>query len=384
MLRIKHLKYFNIRAAFSFFYLVIPFFVFAQHTRFPSDRDTKVILELNYKPEQKINLPVNEIEILDARFNQSVIGITTGVNALINNEFTRKDIIFPLRLSRYMNDKLSDWFNLNTSSDDKLIILVKKFRSNDNIHKMLTKSKRKEVFFLFSASFFLQRNNTCYKLGNVEKWFSSDNFSNNFYKVKKDYHEWLITNVLIQEIQQVQFSVSENIVSFSRAEVDAGIRERFDLPIFNEKIKKGIYYTFLDFLLNKPSDTTYKMATLKSGKILFVDSTGGLLNSAKAWAISDGKMTVYMFENSFYEIEVRNNSIRVRTFRKINVKKSVAIINDLYALGLISKKALRSFAFNNMPDYMDIDMDTGELFLEEIIGLYKSATVTEAVRGINY
>ena len=381
MVRIEYLNCFNKRAALCFFYMAFPLLVFAQHSRFPSDRDTKVILELNYKPEQRIDLPVNEIEILDARINQSVIGITTGVNALINNEFSRKDIIFPVRLNRYLTDRFSDWFNLNTASGDKLIILVKNFRSNDNVYKMLIKTQRKEVFFLFSASFFLQRNNTCYKLGNVEKWFSSDNFSNNYFNVKKDYHEWLITNVLIQEIQQVQFAISENIVSFSRAAVDEGIRERFDLPIFNEKIKSGIYSTFQDFLLNKPSDTAYKIATIKSGKILFVDSTGGLLNSSKAWAISDGKMTVYMFEDSFYEIEVRNNSLRVRTFRKINEKKSVAVINDLFTLGLISKKALRSFAFSNMPDYLDINMDTGELFLEEIIGLYKSATVTEAVRG---
>ena len=381
MVRVKNLTYNKIRTVFVFLYMAVPFFVFSQPTRFPSDRDTKEILELNYTPGQKINLPVNEIEILDARFNQSVIGITTGMNALTSNEFTRTDIIFPARFSRYLTDKLYDWFHVSSVSSDKLIILVKKFRSNDNIREMLIKTRRKEVFFLFSASFFLQRNGTCYKMGAVERWFSSDNFSNNIYKTKKDLQEWLITNVLIQEIQQIRFAVSENNVSFSRAEVDNGIRERFDLPLFKEKIKRGRFATFQDFLLNKPTDTSFKMASHKSGKILLLDSTGVLLNSENTWAVCDGKMTVFLFGKSFYEIEIRNNSIRVRTFRKINEKKSVAIINDLLALGLISKKVRRAFAYSNMPDYLDIDMDTGELFLEEIIGPNKSATVTQAVRG---
>ena len=92
-------------------------------------------------------------------------------------------------------------------------------------------------------------------------------------------------------------------------------------------------------------------------------------------------MIAFLFGKNFYEIEIRNTSIRVRTFRKINEKKSVAIINDLLTLGLISKKARRAFAYSNMPDYLDIDMDSGELFLEEIIGPNKSASITEAVRG---
>ena len=196
MVRLKNLNYNRIRTAFVFLYMAVPFLIFSQPTRFPSDRDTKVILELNYTPAQKINIPVKEIEILDARFNQSIIGITTGINALTSNEFTREDIIFPDRFSRYLTNKLYDWFHVSSESSDKLIILVKKFRSNDNILKMLIKTRRKEVFFLFSASYFLQRNGTCYKLGAVEKWFTSDNFSNNIFKVKKDFQEWLITNCI--------------------------------------------------------------------------------------------------------------------------------------------------------------------------------------------
>ena len=353
----------------------------AQANRFPSDRDNKVILELKYSPRQKIELPVREIEILDARFNQTYIGITTGMNLMTSNEFSRKDVIFPIRFTNYLTDKLKDWFGFSEKAGDKLVILVKKFRVNDNIQQMLVKNRRKEVLFLFSASFFLQRNEVCFKVGSVDKWFSSDHVPVNIYTNKNDYQEWLITNVLLEEIRLVRFNVNDQTVSFPRQEVDNGIRERLNLPVMNEKIRKGIYRTYQEFLLNKPSDTLVKMATGKSNKIVFLDNMGHILSSANTWAVCDGRMSVLMFGSNFYEIEVRNNTIRVRTFRKINAKKSVAIINDLYALGLISGKARKAFAYSDMPDYLDIDMDTGEFFLEEIIGPHKSATVTEAVRG---
>lgn len=361
------------------FKLIIPFSITAQSVRFPSDRDNKAILELNYQPERKINLPVNEIEILDARFNQSYIGVTTGVNVLNNNEFTRQDVIFPVKFDVYLKNKLTDWFKLSSTSDDKLIILVKKFRTNDQIKKMLMSSRRKEVLFLFSASFFLQRNGKCYRLTSIEKWYSSDHLPNGQYSVKKDYHEWLMTNVLIQEIMQVRFTIHNNTASFTRSEVDKGIQQRFIIPVMREKIKKGIYPTYGDFLLNTPSDTNFRVAVNKS-KILFLDTAGHVLNSTNAWAVSDGKMTVFMFGQNFYEIELKGNFIRIRTFRKLSNRKPVTIINDLYSMGLISKKVRRAFAYSDMPDYLDIDMDTGELFLEEIIGPYKLTTVTEAVR----
>ena len=366
----------------GFFFLQIGTWICAngQSTRFPSDRDNKIILELNYEPEKKINLPVKEIEILDARFNQSYIGISTGTSMIGSEGFRRQDIVFPVKFDVYLRDKLNDWFALNLSSGDKLIILVKKFRTIDNIRKMLISSKRKEVFFLFSASFFLQRDQTCFRLGGVDKWYSSDHFTNTQYLVKKDYNDWLITNVLVHELRQIRFVVNENTVSFSRNEVDIGIKQRFDLPVMGQKIKKGIYRTYQDFLLNQPSDTSYKVATLKSRKIVFVDSGGRLLTSSNAWAISDGKMTVFMLGSSFYEIEVRNNTLRVRTFRKADPKKSVLIVNDLHSMGLVSKKVRRAFAYSDMPDYLDIDMETGELFLEELIGPYKLSTLTEAIR----
>ena len=374
-----NLKYINVVITICIFNLV-NLAANSQSVRFPSDRDNKMILELNYQPENKINLPVSEIEILDARFNKTYVGITTGMSMLSNNEFGRQDIIFPVTFNVYLRDKLYNWFAMNSSSGDKLIILIKKFRSNDNIRKMLISSKRKEVLFLFSVSFFLQRDETCYKLSGVDKWYSSDNMSNSEYLIKKDYHEWLITNVLLQEVKQVRFNINDNTVSYSRPEVDNGIRQRFDLPVMREKIKKGIYRTYQEFLLNKPSDTSFRVATLKSKKIVFIDTAGIALNSSNTWSVSDGKMTVFMFGNNFYEIEIRNNALRVRTFRKVNQKRPVAIINDLHSMGLISKKVRRAFAYSDMPDYLDIDMETGELFLEEIIGPYKLATVTGSVR----
>ena len=366
------------------FYFILMFVcnrsLYAQTNLYPSDRDNKMVLELSYIPDQKINLPVKGIEILDARYEQSFIGATTGKDMLLDNEFTKIDVVFPERFDNYLPRSFANWFNYDANTNDKLLILVKRFRTNENMEKMLAKSKRKEVFFLLSASFYLQKNELCYKIGSIDKWFSSDQFVYNKRLVKKDYHEGLITGVLIDQIQQLQFNITPKTQSFTRSEMENAIRQRLNLPVLKEKIKKGIYRSFRDFLQNKPSDTAFRTAVTDNGEIVFIDSTNHMLTSANAWAISDGQTAVFMFGRNFYQITFHSNSIRIRTHRKLNVKKTVAIIDDLYNLGLISKKTRKLFAFTDMPNYLDINMDTGELFLEEIVGPYKAATVTEIAR----
>jgi len=338
------------------------------------------MLELSYKPTQKIALPVKEIEILDARYEQSFIGATTGQDMLLDNEFTKMDIVFPEKFESYLRNSFSNWFNYSRSADTKLVILVKRFRTNENMQKMLAKSKRKEVFFLFSASFYLQKNEMCYKIGSADKWFSSDQFLYNKRLVKKGYHEGIITNVLLDQIEQLRFNLNNNIQSFTRREMENAIQQRLKLPVLEKKIKRGIYRTFQDFLKNQPTDTALRTAVTDKGEIIFIDSANRMLTSASAWAVSDGRTAVFMFGRNFYQITFNSRSIRVLTHRKINEKKTVAIIDDLYNLGLISKKTRKLFAFTDMPNYLDINMDTGELFLEEIVGPYKAATVSEIAR----
>lgn len=354
--------------------------VYCQTNLYPSERDNKMVLELSYMPTQKISLPVKDIEILDARYEQSFIGATTGQDILLDNEFTKMDIVLPEKFDSYLRHSLSNWFSFNPASDSKLIILVKTFRTNENMEKMLAKSKRKEVFFLFSASFYLQKNDLCYKIGSVDKWFSSDQFLYNKRYVKKDYHEGVITNVLIEQLQQLQFNIAGNAQSFTRSEMENGVRQRLSLPILNEKLKKGVYHTFKDFLQNRPTDTAFRTAVTDNGDILFIDSTNHVFTSKNAWAISDGQTAVFLFGKDFYQITFHSHSIRIRTQRKLNSKKTIAIIDDLYNLGLISKKTRKLFAYTDMPNYLDINMDTGELFLEEIIGPFKAATVSEIAR----
>jgi hypothetical protein len=354
----------------------------AQADRFPSERDNKIVVELNYLPAQKINLPVNGVEILDARYEQAYIGATTGKDRLLDNEFTKMDIVFPEALDRYLSKAIGNWFSFSANADYKLVILVKEFRTNENMQKMLAKSKRKEVFFLLSVSYYLQKEDICYKIGSLDKWFSSDQFLYNVRYVKNDYHEGVITNVFLDQLQQLQYKIPAGAPSFTRSEMDRGIRQRVNLPIFTEKVKKGVYRSFRDFIQNKPTDTVFKTAVTDDGDIFFVDRANVTITSANAWAISDGQTAVFMFGKNFYRITLHSHSIRIRTHRKLNEKKTIAIIDDLYNLGLISKKTRKLFAFTDMPNYLDVNMDTGELFLEEIVGPYKAGTVTEIARDL--
>lgn len=75
-----------------------------------------------------------------------------------------------------------------------------------------------------------------------------------------------------------------------------------------------------------------------------------------------------------------DNAFRVLTYRESGRDKTVSIVDDLYTFGLITKETRRLFRNAGMPDYIDLDMETGELLLEEVVGPYKNRTVGELIR----
>ena len=59
----------------------------------------------------------------------------------------------------------------------------------------------------------------------------------------------------------------------------------------------------------------------------------------------------------------------LKAFHKNENNETVSVIDELFSLAYISNSMRRTFKLELMPAYIDLDMDTGELSLQEIIGM---------------
>jgi len=332
------------------------------------NRNHTYILELKYRPENKIALPVNSIEVLDARFDQSRIGIKTIFN---DKSFQQQDVIFPDSFTGYLQPVMNSWFLPDSSSPDKLVLLLKNFRVTENISDLLMKGKNKEVFFQLVAAVYLQRNDKCYKVGLINKWFNNYDSRINNIKISNNEHETLVTNVLINQLRNTKFSIDPDSKAYSRNEIEEAIRSRFNVPILHEKPKKGVFITFDDFLQNQPSYTTFERVEYKNSLGVLVDSAGKRINFKSAWGFSNGEQVFYFLGENFYELKKRSGLYELKAYQKIDEKLTLSLIDELFSRAYIPNNIRRTFKLENMPAYVDMDMDTGELYLQEIIGMRK-------------
>lgn len=330
------------------------------------NRNYTYVLELKYNPENKIPVPVNSIEVLDARFDQSRIGVKSFFK---DKSFQQQDVIFPDSFTRYLQQVMNKWLLFDSASADKLVLLLKNFRVTEDISSLLSKGKKKEIFFQFVAAVYLQRNDKCYKVGLINKWFSNYDSRINNTKISNNERETLVTNVLIKQLQNIKLSVDPDSKAYTRNEIEEAIRSRFNMPVLTEKPKKGVFKTFDDFLQNKLSYTEFERVVYKDGLGVLIDSTGNRIDSKTAWGFSNGEQIFYFLGENFYELKKRSGMFELKAYQKIDKKLTLSLIDELFSKTYIPNKIRRTFKLENIPAYVDMDMDTGELYLEEIIGL---------------
>jgi len=327
-------------------------------------RNETQILELNYQPTEKVNLPVSNIEIMDARFDQTKIGTKT-VNAL--QEIKTLDLIFEDNLSTYLTKKFQQWFSFDSSSTDKMILLIKDFRLSEDISEFVSKSMRKEKLFYLSCAVYIQRADSCYKIDLISKWESERNKINDK-KLCKEAHENFVTNVLLYDISHLNFAIKSDNEVYARNEIDKQLKKRFEVPALNEEIRKGIFKTFEDFLKNKPADISFSRKIDKHGKAMLFDSSGKIINAQNAWGMCTGEQVFYFVNEHYYELKRRAGFFEVKTFYTTG-DRTIFMLDDLYKLAYISNGSRRAFTLKNVPAFIEVNMDTGELYLEGLAGI---------------
>ncbi len=285
--------------------------------------------------------PFNRIEVVDYRYDTSKIGFLSK----------RKDEKIVLRggtektLTAYLNSYFKD--NLDSAATRTLLIVVKKLWLQDESTSRLLQFKN--ALPLSSPSAHSEPTTTT-SLADIDVFAgSSDSYQALLrlsHKFKtEDFSGEDILTYLLRPFDSVVYKTHsidvENLLAaknkFTLKEITAGYQKRFDLPILNQPISKGIYLTFEDFRNNRALDDRIE-------------------NFTEYWGFFDGENLYIKFGRSSYRALRQGNtfdfygSFKETDFNYFKSKEANEI-SRLMTLGA---------AHTVPPQLFQVDMETGK------------------------
>jgi hypothetical protein len=300
------------------------------------------------KQEEKIEIPFSDIEVIDARYDRSYCGVLLFETDQRNAEVSKLEISFPDSLNSYLPRILERLVALNEDNPDRLLILIKRFRMADYNNNLYQPGPY--LVLNCSFSFFAAQGDRYYRIGSFDKILSE---KLEFSKTKDA--EKIKTEALATMLEKIfrNRSWQKTNSSFTLNDIQKGVQQRYDLPIFKQELKPGCYTSFKEFVNNKPSITNITPVIEKNKLIGFKGQDGKLLDPAGFWGASDGNHAYIVFENSFNLLIPQDNAFR------FNNKRSIENIP-----GVMKNKIYKT----EKPELFHVNMDDGTVYMEETYG----------------
>lgn len=159
------------------------------------------------------------------------------------------------------------------------------------------------------------------------------------------------------------WGLPNNGPGFYDTEITSAIQKRFLLPVYSQQAGAGLYKTFQEFKNAMPSVTGITI-NYKDNKIDHIlDSNGKPMPMNDYWGVSDGRKNFLFFRKEFTELIPADKSFRIISYitaDELNGRTPMSTTDE--------KTGLKGFLEGKKAGSFDLDMDTGELFLEEIFG----------------
>jgi hypothetical protein len=142
--------------------------------------------------------------------------------------------------------------------------------------------------------------------------------------------------------------------------------KRFQRAILTDAPKKGIFLSFEDFLANRPSTIEFSIDKNNKGDYLYTKNAKGeeqLITDL--WGYSDGTDLFIFSANNYFKLNKVYNSFRVYGAKEYAAKRTANLNSrgvdfidpeSNYSKGRTTKKYYLDH------DYLQLDMDSGELF----------------------
>jgi hypothetical protein len=328
------------------------------------------VLELNDNfRQERILLPFNEIIVKDARFDQTKIGYVNNRNFLDMVKLKKRKAVLPDSLHLYLPQMIKTFSELNDSSHSSLLILVKKFRVAENFISSVKDNFNNNLTLNLSVSFYKVDGTQCSRLFGIDDILlenidiDSDK-KINFLDYLGTQRSILVTNMLYQlfKYRNWQKQPTGSLVPLSQ--MNEAIEKRFALPVYQQQPASGLYKTFSDFKNATPAVTNISVQYHKGKIEKVLDGDGHAIDASDYWGLCDGKKNYLSFRNEFTELIPCGKSFEVLSYRTVAEVSGRSVMGDGRYSGFLG-----SFSGGNKIDeYFDLNMDDGNLFLEEVFG----------------
>jgi len=333
--------------------------VFAQN-------EEKFVLRLDHFDSlEKVSLPFSAIKIIDARFDQSNVGCVLKNLSYKGIAPDKLIAVFPDSLNLYLPTVLNNFLKLEKNNKDTLVILVKQFRLADHILTTSDKSHEPETVIAISWSFYAATNNQLRKIFSIDdkmadKWSTVGEVDK---KTISPIRSAIILRLLTGMFQNKNWTPSP--LSFSWADAEKGLMQRFKLPALSEKtFKVGLYKTFDEFRNNNPSFTQIKFG-IDNGSVLALDENRRIIDLKDYWGASDGQNRYIVFHRSLNQLIPSHKGFRFRSYRKEVTGSEYERVDLSHGFGFYARVPTK---FRLQFEFFDLNMDNGLVYLEEMIG----------------
>jgi hypothetical protein len=270
-----------------------------------------VEIETNRKPE--LQTQFNTIIIRDFRADKSKLGFARAGEKIENRRF-----VFPEEDKNYLAKKTNELFSSNSKSGDTILVALKNlwlFQSQQQAgavkREFLGEIQRVSHCFINCDVYSYKQGNTT-NIGTIDTVISTNGWIVN--KSESLLKTTLLTSLYIcDSLLKAQDAVTDHF----------GImKPDLNFPICStEHPKKGIYFSFQNFLNNNPDTSVFETETKKERRILKSSSYPDSI-IAGCWGFSDGNAVYMNINNDYYRLNRSQKTFDLRGPFYVDIKNT--------------------------------------------------------------
>lgn len=351
---------------------------------FAQKEETFTISLDNNESSEKAAVPFSVLQVVDARFDKTNVGCVVKDFSFKGMTKNKLAAIFPDSLHTYLPRMLEKFARPNKSSSDTMLMLVKQFRIADHLFNTLDTYHAPETVLTISASFYKKSN------GRLLKFFSvNDTWSKEWSALEDDDSKKTMMR-RNDAIVELLFKIFQNRdwtptpTSFSWTDMEIGLQKRFQLPLFQDEVLNiGLYKTFDEFKNNQPSFTHVHFKQKNSDYVQVLDETDTPVNIKEFWGVCDGQNRYIAFRGAFHKLNPNDKSFRFLSNREESKNRHMLATTTtrLLLFGTQNGQTVNQGpGVRVKKEYFYLNMDNGQIYLEELIG---TENYERAVRALN-
>lgn len=325
----------------------------------------EIILRPPATTSPAINIQISDIKVIDARFDS----ISYGLYQNYPNKYY--SIIARENAAREIAAFLKDYLHVEKAASPRgknIIIVLRKLWLTNQLQVDKESADDSKANGAGAGGVIAKLEFYCSNGRGYSPLYRFDTTCAGIKNIKYNTVEY-ISNVLMLSVQKLidtdPGTISPDGKKMSLQEIMLYSKSRFDIPILStETYNKGVYKTFDEFKMNKPSLVNYEIREDKLTKTIFLKDSHGEYPLRESWGYCDGTNLFIGSADNYFKLIKNQNTFISNAVRSIsrtrNIKAGNVIALGLFAggVGRGNKKVSYTLSYK----LYELDMDTGELY----------------------